>query len=68
MLRESAVVSVSATQYFVAGLRSFLRFCFIEGLVETDLSQAALPVTGRRRSPLPRGISRLRRQGAAGQL
>lgn len=58
MLRESAAVSVSATQFFVAGLRSFLRFCFIEGLVEADLSQAALPVTGRRRSSLPRGITK----------
>jgi site-specific recombinase XerD len=58
VLRESAAVSVSATQNFVAGLRAFLRFCFIEGCVPTDLSQAALPVTGRRRSPLPRGISK----------
>jgi len=57
VLRESAAVSVSATQNFVAGLRSFLRFCFITGLVELDLSHAALPATGRRRSPLPRGIS-----------
>jgi integrase/recombinase XerD len=58
VLRESAAVSVSATQNFVAGLRAFLRFCFIEGLVEVDLSQAALPVTGRRRSSLPRGIAK----------
>jgi integrase/recombinase XerD len=58
VLRESTAVSVSATQFFVAGLRSFLRFCFIEGLVEADLSQAALPVTGRRRSSLPRGITK----------
>src|SRR5258707_3667532 len=58
VLRESAAVSVSAAQFFVAGLRSFLRFCFVEGLAELDLSQAALPVTGRRRSPLPRGITR----------
>lgn len=57
VLRESAAVSVSATQNFVAGLRSFLRFCFITGLVEVDLSDAALPATGRRRSSLPRGIS-----------
>jgi integrase len=57
VLRESAAVSVSAAQFFVAGLRSFLRFCFIEGLVEVDLSKAALSVTGRRRSSLPRGIS-----------
>ena len=58
VLRESAAVSVSATQNFVAGVRAFLRFCFIEGLVEVDLSQAALPVTGRRRSSLPRGIAK----------
>lgn len=58
VLRESAAVSVSAAQFFVAGLRSFLRFCFVEGLVEVDLSQAALSATGRRRSLLPWGISR----------
>jgi site-specific recombinase XerD len=58
VLRESAAVSVSATQFFVAGLRSFLRFCFIGGLVAADLSQAALPATGRRRSSLPRGITK----------
>src|SRR5260370_11556025 len=57
VLAASAAVSVSAAQYFVSGLRSFLRFCFVEGLVGADLSQAALPVTGRRRSCLPRGIT-----------
>jgi integrase len=51
-------VSVSATQNFVAGLRAFLRFCFIEGVVGMDLSQAALPATGRRRSSLPLGITK----------
>jgi hypothetical protein len=29
VLRESAAVSLSATQFFVAGLRSLLRFCFM---------------------------------------
>lgn len=58
VLRVSAGLSVSATQNFVAGLRSFLRLCFIDGLVEVDLSQAAPPVTGRRRSSLPRGLSK----------
>ena len=57
MLRESTAVSVSATQNFVAGLRALLRFCVVEGLMHLDLSQAALPVTGRRRSALPRGIT-----------
>ena len=57
VLRESESVSVSATQNFVSGVRWFLRFCFIEGLVESDLSRAALLVRGRSSSPLPRGIS-----------
>jgi site-specific recombinase XerD len=57
VLRESVAVSVTATQNFVASLRAFLRFCFVEGVIEFDLSQAALPVTGRRRSSLPRGIA-----------
>ncbi len=58
VLRESEVVSVSAAQNFVSGLRSFLRFCFIEGLVGSDLSRAALFARGRRSSLLPKGISR----------
>jgi integrase/recombinase XerD len=57
VLRASAAVSVATTQNFVAGLKSFLRFCFVEGLVAVDLSEAALAITGRRRSSLPRGIS-----------
>ncbi len=55
--RESARVSVGSAQFFVAGLRSFLRFCFLQGLVGADLSAAGLAVTGRRRSLLPKGIS-----------
>ncbi len=55
--REAARVSIGSTQYFVAGLRAFLRFCVVEGLVGPDLSAAALAVTGRRRSLLPRGVS-----------
>jgi len=57
VLRESAAVSVATAQNFVAGLKSFLRFCFVEGLAARDLSEAALAITGRRRSSLPRGIS-----------
>jgi site-specific recombinase XerD len=55
--KASSRVSVSVSQNFVSGLRAFLRFCFLEGLVESDLSQAALVVRGRRESLLPRGIS-----------
>ncbi|HEY5843434.1 MAG TPA: tyrosine-type recombinase/integrase [Mycobacterium sp.] len=55
--REAARVAVASAQFFVAGLRAFLRFCFVEGLVESDLSAGALAVTGRRRSSLPKGVS-----------
>jgi integrase/recombinase XerD len=58
VLRHASMGSVSAAQNFVAGLRAFLRFCFLDGLVDVDLSQATLSVTGRRRSSLPRGISK----------
>ena len=57
VLRESQSLSVGSAQFFVAALRSFLRFCFIEGLIAVDLAPAALAITGRRRSTLPRGIS-----------
>lgn len=66
VLERSAAVSVSTTQNFIFGLRSFLRFCFLEGHVEVDLSQAALPVTGRRRSSLPRGITKADARGLLG--
>jgi integrase/recombinase XerD len=58
VLAEAGAVSASSAQYFVVALRAFLRFCFLDGLVEADLAGAALAVTGRRRFPLPRGISR----------
>jgi integrase/recombinase XerD len=34
LTKTTSGVSVSATQYFVSGLRAFLRFCFVEGLLE----------------------------------
>ena len=55
--REAGMVSVGSVQFFVAAMRSFLRFCHVRGLVGADLSAAALAVTGRRSSFLPRGIS-----------
>jgi len=58
LARADSGVSVSAAQYFVCALRAFLRFCFVEGLLDADLSQAALAVGGRRSSPLPKGIGR----------
>jgi site-specific recombinase XerD len=58
VLAEAGVGSVGSTQFFVVALRAFLRFCFIHGLVPTDLSAAALTMTGRRRPGLPKRISR----------
>lgn len=55
VLAESATVSVASAQVFVRALRAFLHFCFVEGQAGTDLSTAALMMTGRRRSFLPRG-------------
>jgi site-specific recombinase XerD len=64
VLSASASVSVSATKLFVTALRSFLRFSFVEGLTQSDLSAAALSVARRRRSSLPMGID----QKTAGAL
>jgi site-specific recombinase XerD len=57
VLAECTTRSVGAGQYFVAALRAFLRFAHVEGLIAGDLSAAALTVTGRRGSLLPKGIS-----------
>jgi len=56
VLRESAAVSANTAKLFVAALRSFLRFCFIEGLTPNDLSGAVLSVGRGRSSRLPKGI------------
>jgi integrase/recombinase XerD len=58
VLRESSAVSARAAQYFVTALRSFLRYCLVEGVVETDLSPATLAVRGGQRCSLPKRISR----------
>ena len=51
-------MSPRAAQYFVTALRSFLRYCFVEGVVETDLSPATLAVRGGVRYSLPKRIGR----------
>jgi site-specific recombinase XerD len=58
VVTEAAAMSVVSAQYFVVALRSFLRFCFVEGLVESDLAAAALAVAGRRRSFLPKRMDK----------
>jgi len=57
VLREAGTGSAGSAQFFVVALRSFLRYCHLTGLIGTDMSGAALPVTGRRRSVLPRGLT-----------
>ena len=58
VLAEAETVSAGSAQYFVAALRAFLRFCYLDGHTAADLAWAAQAVTGRRRSALPKGISR----------
>jgi integrase/recombinase XerD len=64
VLAEAEKVSAGSAQYFVAALRAFLRFCYLEGHTAADLAWAAQAVTGRRHWALPRGIS----QADAGAL
>ena len=49
--------SPATVRRYGCALRSFLRYCYLVGLVEHDLSAAALPVSGRRRSLLSKGIT-----------
>lgn len=56
VLAECSAASVGAGQYFVAALRAFLRYCYVEGFLARDVSAAAMTVTGRRFSALPKGI------------
>jgi integrase/recombinase XerD len=57
VLSEVADRSPASVRRYGCALRSFLRFCYLTCLVERDLSGAALPVSGRRRSLLPQGIT-----------
>ena len=57
VLSQVADRSPASVRRYGCALRSFLRYCYLVGLVERDLSGAALPVSGRRRSLLPQGIT-----------
>lgn len=57
VLGQVGAWSPASVRRFGCALRSFLRYCFLTGLVERDLSGASLPVSGRRRSLLPQGIT-----------
>jgi len=56
VVAEASGRSASAGQYFACSLRAFLRYCHVRGLVGADVSAAALSVTGRRTTMLPRGL------------
>lgn len=49
--------SPATVRRYGCALRAFLRYGHFAGLIETDLSAAVLPVSGRRRSLLPLGIN-----------
>jgi len=55
-LGEVASRSPASVRQSGCTLRSFLRYCYLAGLVGHDLSAAAPPVSGRRRSLLRQGI------------
>src|SRR5260370_34057 len=56
VVAEASSLRASAGQYFACSLRAFLRYCHVRGLVDADVSAAALSVTGRRTTMLPRGL------------
>jgi integrase/recombinase XerD len=57
VLREVLDHSPSSVRRFGVALRAFLRYCFVAGIVDVNLSASALPVSGRRRSLLPKGLT-----------
>ena len=56
VLAEASGLSAGAGQHLACALRAFLRYCHVQGLVTADVSAAAMAVTGRRTSMLPRGL------------
>jgi integrase/recombinase XerD len=57
VLSEVAERAPASVRRYGCAVRSFLRYCYLVGVVDHDLSAAALPVSGRRRSLLPQGIT-----------
>jgi integrase/recombinase XerD len=56
VLADASGLSAGAGQHLACALRAFLRYCLVRGLVAADVSAAALAVTGRRTTMLPRGL------------
>lgn len=59
ILREAGGGHAPATvRRYACSVRAFLRYAHLAGLIECDLSSAAVPVSGRQVSLLPQGLSR----------
>ena len=56
VLADASGLSAGAGQHLACALRAFLRYCHVRGLVTADVSAAAMAVTGRRTTMLPRGL------------
>ena len=56
VLADASGLSAGAGQHLACALRAFLRYCHVRGLTGADVSAAALAVTGRRTTMLPRGL------------
>jgi integrase len=56
VLADASGLSAGAGQHLACALRAFLRYCHVRGLAGADVSAAALGVTGRRTTMLPRGL------------
>jgi hypothetical protein len=66
VLGQVADRSPASVRRYGCALRSVLRYWYMAGLVEHDLSAAALPVPGWRRSLLPQGVSPLQAKALLG--
>jgi integrase len=56
VLADASGLSAGSGQHLACALRAFLRYCHVRGLVAADVSAAAMGVTGRRTTMLPRGL------------
>ena len=58
VLAECCERSVGSAAYVVTGLRSLLRFCYLEGIIARPLAEAVPAVASRRLAGLPRALDR----------
>jgi integrase/recombinase XerD len=56
VLADASGLSAGSGQNLACALRAFLRYCHMRGLIASDVSAAAMAVTGRRVTMLPRGL------------